>query len=533
MLPDRATFRQAIYKLIGYETHEPEVDRFHASDAKTKIASSSARTSKSYAAWKDVLPDILYHGARFQYDKSLETMIVWIVPPNYDLAKEFDYAYEDLIERKDLLGFEYEIIHKMKNPNQGNMKIQIRWGKNDKGQNVDCIIEVRSAANEKQLQSEEVTIAILSEAARLPEIVWSKYLSTRTGRSVWATTPDIEAAWIYKEIERGKEKPSLKIRNFTFTPRANPRYNWPRYWVEHQKAELRTNAANELTLPKNDEICPSRDNGHDCFDPLIDCEAVKDPGFAEQFCGQWTFTRGRVVPLRKETGTRGEPAHVVSYYPIWLPYADIHVSLDYGFTDPTVVGIWAVGPQQVFLLSSIYETGLTAPDVVQKTKALIAKLKLDGRVKRFIGDPKKPEVVELFQRAGLPIWDVDKNAQVDRKAGHLELMNYLSLNPKTGEPYMLIHESNLEIVDEWMTLRYKDRVRDPNTINSFTGARDDGYDMARYFVMSHPPVQQASRAVKLEDTDFAKVRQKILANRNRRVATVPMIGGSSGLARIA
>lgn len=476
---------------------------------------------------------MLYHGAKFEFDKTLESQIVWIVPPNYDLAKEFDYAYEDLIERKEKLGFDYEVIHSLKNPNQGNMKIQIRWGKNLKGQNVDSIIEVRSAANEKQLQSEEVNIAILSEAARLPEIVWSKYLSTRTGRSVWATTPDIEAAWIYKEIERGNEKPSLKIRNFTFTPRANPRYNWPRFWVEHQKAELRTNAAAVLTLPTNDEISPSADNGHDCFDPLIECDAVKDPGFAEQFCGQWTFTRGRVVPIRKEEGMRGEPAHVVSYDPIWAKYADVHVSIDYGFTDPTVMMFWLVGPQQVYLRTSVYERGLIPDDVAEAYDRVIKKNEWHGRVKRMLGDPKKPEVVELFRRRGMPIWDVDKQAQVDRKAGHLELMNYLSVNPKTGEPYMLIHESNVEVLDEWMTLRYKDKVRDPNTVNSFIG-RDDAYDCARYFVMSHPPVQQATRAIKLEDTDFAAVRRQILRHKQSqdwRRQTVPLMGGS-GLARM-
>lgn len=530
-LPDRAAFRKAIYALSGYRTFDPEVDRFHESNAKTKIASSSARTSKSYAAWKDVFPDVLYHGACFEIDRTMETQIIWIVPPNYDLAKEFDYAFEDLVERKDVLGMDYEIITAVKNPNQGNMKIVIRWGKNLRGQNVDTIIEVRSAANERQLQSEEINIAILSEAARLQEQVWSKYLSTRVGRSVWATTPDIEAAWIYKEIERGKANPSLKIENFTFTPRANPRYNWPRFWVEHQKAELRTNAAAVLTFPTDDEVSPSWDNGHDCFDPMTECNAVKDPGFAEQFCGQWTFTRGRVVPIREEEGARGEPAHVSSQLPPWATYADIHISFDYGYTDPTVVMFWLVGPQQIFLAESIYERGMTPDDVAEAVDRVIRRNKWQGRVKRMIGDPKKPEVVEVFRRRKLPIWDMDKHAQVDRKAGHLELMNYLSVNRKTGQPYLMLHSCNVEVIDEWMTLRYKDKVRDPNTVNSFIG-RDDAYDCARYFVMSHPPVDQATRAVKLADTDFAAVKRMILRNQKKRVPTVPM-GGPGGLARVA
>ena len=108
---ERAHFREAIHKRYGYRTHEPIVDAFHASDAKTKIISCPARTSQSYAGWKDVLPDVFYHGAKAALRDDdgnlmypdLQTMRIWIVAPNYDLAKEFDYAWEDLIERREAL----------------------------------------------------------------------------------------------------------------------------------------------------------------------------------------------------------------------------------------------------------------------------------------------------------------------------------------------------------------------------------------------------------------------------------------------
>jgi len=521
-------FRAAIFEVSGYKTHEPEVDRFHASRAKTKIASSSARTSKSYAAWKDVYPDILYHGARFLIDPTLESQIIWIVPPNFGLAKEFDYAWEDLVERRAHLGIEYELIQAVKNAAQGHMRIQIRWGKNCYGRDVDTIVEVRSAANERQLQSEEVDIAILSEAARLPEIVWSKYLSTRVGRSVWATTPDIEAAWIYREIERGNATPSLSIESFTFTPRANPKYNYGRYWIEHQKAELRTDSVCTLTYPADELKPPSADNGHDCFDPMVECGAMKDPGFAEQFGGQWTFTRGRVVPLRRTEGLRGEPAHVIRHEPPYAGVCDIHIAFDYGYADPTVVGFWMVGPQQVTLRRSIYERGLTSDDVVARVDAILDEMHWRPRVRRMVGDPKKPEVVELFRRRGLPIWETDKLAQADRKAGHLEMMNFLATNPRTGEPYLLIHSDNNEVIEELDVLRYREKVRDPNAPSSFHG-RDDAYDMIRYFVMSHPPVQAHDKVLKLEDTDFNALRRSILA-RQRNQRTVLPLGGRSGLA---
>jgi len=519
----REQFVEVIHARYGYEIHEDAVRRFHMSNAKTKIISCPARTSKSYAGWKDVLPDIFLHGSLVDVDPELETQIIWIVVPNYELAKEFDYAYQDLVERREVLGFDYNVVEARKNPSQGDMRIRIRWGKNAAGRDVDTFVVVKSAANEKQLQSEEVDIAILSEAARLPEIVWSKYLSTRVGRSIWPTTPDIEAAWIHKLIEDSADDPRLRLEHFQFTPRANPDYKYDRYWIEHAKAENRVDAAAPPTVPKTDREAPSKDNGHDCFDELTQCRAMKDAGFAEQFGGLWTFHRGRVMPIRAEESRKGEHPHVIDYEKPWFKHADVHVSFDYGYTDGACVLFWLVGPHQVVLRRSIYEKGIIPDDLVEKTKFIIKEMGWEGRVTRMVGDPKKPEVVELFRRRGLPIWDVDKKAQVDRKAGHLELMNYLADNPATGEPTLLIHSDNPSIIDEWKTLRYNDRVKnkDEGTHNSMIGD-DHAYDAARYFVMARPPVETRKQRTSLEDSDFARVRKQIIEmQRPKRVRTVP------------
>ena len=202
--------------------------------------------------------------------------------------------------------------------------------------------------------------------------------------------------------------------------------------------------------------------------------------------------------------------------------------MDYGYADPSVVLFWLVGPKQVALRRSIYERGLTPDDLAADVKRIIQEMDWEHRVTRFVGDPKKPEVVEVFRRRGLPVWDQDKLAQADRKAGHLELMNFLATNPATGEPYMLIHRDNPEVLEEWATLRYNDRVRDPNSQSAFVG-RDDAYDAARYFVMSHPPVEKTERVVKLEATDFNRLRRTILKGQRKRQPTVGRLAGG-GLA---
>jgi hypothetical protein len=204
--------------------------------------------------------------------------------------------------------------------------------------------------------------------------------------------------------------------------------------------------------------------------------------------------------------------------------------MDYGYADPAVVGFWMIGPQQVVLRQSIYERGVTPDDLADRVRRIIAENEWESRITRYVGDPKKPEVCEIFRKRGMPIYDQDKNAQADRKAGHLELVNFLATNPATGEPYMLIHKDNVEVLEEWSTLRYNDRVRNPNSESAFIG-RDDAYDMSRYFVQSHPPVQRTDGLIRLDHTDFADMRRSVLRNRPRRQVTVGR-PHSSGLASV-
>lgn len=526
--PGLEAARQAVWKAYGYSTHEPSVDAFHRSRARTKIVSCPARTSKSYAAEKDILPDVLLVGAMLHLDPTTRTQRGWIVCPNFSLAKEFDYFWTDLVERRTKVGFPYKLGRHKNNPQQGDMEIVLDWGKNALGEDVQSIIQVRSATNPKSLQSEQLDWVILSEAARLEEQVWTKYLSTRFGRSVWPTTPDITAAWIFDLIRQGEENPSLGIEHFKFTGRANPEYNWPNYWTEHQRAELnQTNVV--ATVPENQKATPSPTNGHDCFDDLVGCKAMADDAFAEQFGGKWVFHRGRIVPLREKVGDNGAPSHVIHHDLSWFRHAKLDVSFDYGFSDGTAIGFWLVGPKQIVLRKSIYEKGLTPDDIVSRVLKQVRwfenQYDSPGMLRRLVGDPKKPEVAELFRRRGLPIWDVDKAAQTDRKAGYLELMNYLQTDPATGEPGMLVHSDNIEIIKEWRTLRRNTGVRGEDSATSFIGD-DHGFDMARYFVMTGPVRHERQSLTKM-DWFEAKRRQNVKRERARREATVRSAYGRS------
>jgi len=513
--------RQLIWDAYGYEMHEPAVKAFHRSRARLKIVSCPARTSKSYTAWKDVLPDVLLHGARVRFDPDVQTQIGWIVAPNYVLAKEFDYAWTDLVEKSSRAGFNFKIERKASNHTQGDMTIVIDWGRNPSGDVVKDIIVVKSATNINVLQSEEVDWAILSEAARLPQLVWTKFLNNRVKRAIFPTTPDITAAWIWDLIQLA-ENQDLDIDTFEFTGRANPGYDWGRYWHEHMATE-ESEIGKIETRPGDKEAPPSHENGHNCFDDATECAAMKEDGFAEQFGGKWVFHRGRVVPLREKDGSNGQPSHVIDFDFDWFRYAKMDVSFDYGYSDGTCIGFWFIGGSQVVLYDSVYETEMTPDDVASEVQSRISEIaqRFDREpkelVRRYVGDPQQPAVEESFRRRGIPIWPVDKVMQRSRKAGHLELMNFLKTDPATGEPGMYVHRRNREVIKEWSRLRRNERVGE-DAPSSLIG-RDHAYDMARYFVMTNPVSRDlASRRQK---SDFEKARQRILRrDKSKRMATV-------------
>ncbi|GEM_PF-4039600 len=523
------TLRENVWRAHGYRTYESEVDRFHASRAKIKIASSPARTAKSYSGAADVYPDIVAHGVAYQMaikgkfgDYVPETFRGWVVCPNYDLAKEFDYLYTELVEKAPIMKWGYEIRRSKRNANQGDMEIVLFWGKNQRGEDVESVIQVRTSANEKSLQSEELDWVILSEAAELDESVWKKYISARFTRAILPTTPKVNAGWILDMIESAEDNPELGIESFCFTVRANPEYKCDRFWAAHAQAEL-TVTGEVTTLPVDENKPPSIANGHDCFDPIVQCDAAKDDGFAEQFLGRWTLKEGRVVPLREHIGAQGQPAHVIREDKSWFRHADLDLAVDYGFSDGTVIGFWLVGPKQVCLRRSIYEQNLTPDDIVDRVKEqrrwLEQHFQRDFEFRRVIGDPKKPEVAATLARHGFRVWNIDKKAQVDRQAGHMEFMNMLQTDPATGSPSMLVHSDNSAVINEWKSLRWNTKVRSETSPTALIGA-DHAYDMARYYVQSRP--FGTLRLIKANEPNWIEMqRARVLEHRRgQRRATV-------------
>lgn len=93
-----------------------------------------------------------------------------------------------------------------------------------------------------------------------------------------------------------------------------------------------------------------------------------------------------------------EDAHVIKSFA--LPSGTKYYGgIDWGFSDPFVVGIRGITPTGYhFKVSEFYKSGLTVADMVQAVKQQMRIFS----VEMFYADPSRPEHIEEFNRSGIP-----------------------------------------------------------------------------------------------------------------------------------
>jgi hypothetical protein len=523
--------KPALFEMWRYEWYEEEVGRFHASEARTRIVSAPTRSSKSYAAHMDAVPECFpdweMHDGRYMPVpvRPNDDRRVWIVGPTFSVCKEFDYIHRSLthLAPRGL----FQVVSSSNVPAQGSLEVVLSFGASKDGRPVRTVIQGKSATTPEALQGEEVDFLILSEAAEHPRKIMERYLGTRYRRGVFPTTPKAKADWLMDWMRLAETSPELGIECFSFTPRCNPGYDWPRYWQEHGMAESRVDGAVRVMPPDAQRPC-SRRNGHDCFDPAVPCLAMRDAYFAEQFGGRWTFASGRVLPFRWNDDHG--PSHVLDRVPAWLDDARKVVACDWGYNDPAAAGWFAIGPDGTTLLyREIYERRMDPESFVreidERTRA--AGERLDA----VVGDPKKPELNLLLRKMGLPVVCRHPGAMSDRKAGHAALVKALSVDPRTGRAglYVLSEKAGPgfgapRIIQEWKLLRYRDGWQGDEWANAGFAGRDEGYDLTRYLLMSQ--FEPERRRVRMDD--WARMHRAALAARPRRAAEFSFRGFAPG-----
>lgn len=300
--------RELLIKEMGLQTNEIQ-DKFTSSKARFKIFRAARRVGKSYAAAKDVLPDIL--------NPALPTR-GWIVGPSYELAeKEFRYILEFMRVAHEKLGLPLPV--KVRNNHRaGELYIETAWGSEVHGKSADKLWS---------LVGEELDWIILSESAQHKSQTWEKYLratlSTRKGRAIFPTTPDSAGLWLY-ELE-------LAAAN-------NPEW------------ELFHCAAWDCSHFDKDEIDSAK-------------RSISEDAFYEQFGGEWRFYTGRVYKNFKAD------VHIIDPFPIPDSWS-LREGIDFGTRDPTAVEFLVESPYGDFYFIDEYYRGEVATQLhVEAIKA--------------------------------------------------------------------------------------------------------------------------------------------------------------------
>ena len=462
--PTLEASKKTLFDLIGYKIFAEPVKKFHLSTARHLVVSAPARTSKSYAAAPEAIHDFFPRyelvkkedGTTEAIAERAET-ILWMVAVDYSMAKEWDYAWAQLIDNRLIEKFGGKVEQHYNSPNQGNLLIRAAWPflKSPTGGVVRSVLQVKSASNEKTLQGEQVFTCIVSEAAEHTPDLLRKYLETRCLRIIYPTTPKRKAKWLYDLAQKGALNPALSVEHITFTKECNPTYDWEGYRIAREKSRLTFGA------PEN------------------------DPGFLEQFEGVWTFEGGKVLPFRWIEDGRGE-INVIKRLPPWVYNATWFGCVDYGYNDPTFIGFIAADPSSsdFILVSEVYQRGLVPADIVAWARKREADLGI--RVSQWVPDPQEPMLTEVMRRAGLPLFHAQNPAYLrDRAAGFGELRDLLAVNPETQRPRLQIHHSCENTIREMTDIRFKEGVRDEFGDGALIGA-DHAIDGLRAFARSRP-----------------------------------------------
>ena len=164
-----------------------------------------------------------------------------------------------------------------------------------------------------------------------------------------------------------------------------------------------------------------------------------------------------------------------------------YLSIDYGFTHPTSVGLWGRTPQAHILFKEIYRTGLTVDELIDEIEGMLAANGVGRSELSGVFCDHDAEHNERLERAGFGITLADKAILpgIDSVKQHLEdgslRFNRGSLIGADGS---LVGQPQ-RVTDEFLSYSYRSAAqrtfddKDEYPIKKF----DHGMDMMRYYVM--------------------------------------------------
>jgi hypothetical protein len=306
--------KDSVWDRIYYQPH-PGQRTVHRSKARHRVGSMGRRFGKSVIGGHELtLEAIATHHMQSRLRDAGHRREFWIVGPEYtDAEKEFRVFYNDLAR----MHMPFDRPGTYNNPESGDMVVSL-WGGL-------FLVHAKSAKYPATLVGEGLSGVVLSEAAKLKQSVWTKYirptLADFKGWSLWLSTPEGKN-FFYEAWQRGQD-PNQPAWDSWRMP------SWVNNHVFPEGATPEGITA-MLEFMRKGELTPDVQRTLDVDPEVIDMAMeMTEEKFNQEIAADFTEFVGRVFK------DFDEEVHVRDLK--YDPDLPLYLACDYGWTNPFVM----------------------------------------------------------------------------------------------------------------------------------------------------------------------------------------------------
>lgn len=418
-----------------------------------KVLAAGRRFGKSYMGGADkLLPEVFFtRPIANQLLLDGKKRVFWIVGPNFsDSEKEFRVIWNYLKKLEIPMN-----KPSYNNPETGDMIITLWDGAMQ--------IIAKSAQNPERLVGEGLSGVILSEAAKLKENIWPKYirptLADFNGWSFASSTPEGKN-WFYDLWRNGQDPNNEAWASWRMPAWIN------NYVYKHPTNEEHVHKLLELSRQTNESVFKLAKKHEFQIDPEIldSINELTPEAFLQEIAADFTEFVGRVF---KEFD---EEKHVtdLEFNPGWQTFA----AVDYGYHNPNVWLIIQEGPWgEINVLDEIYEEGLDPEDFADE----IRWRRLNpANLRYFFPDPADPGASRILEKrlgikaAGGTGGELNSRINHIRKAlreprHEVEDLYVQNLPPGQIRPRLLFDRRCKRTIEDMLAYRYPEKKVESET----------------------------------------------------------------------
>lgn len=432
---------------IGWQPH-PAQEEVVSSPARFRVVAAGRRFGKSDIGGHELIPEFfLAHTQKTELLERDKRREFWIVGPEYsDSEKEFRVIYNNLKR----LGVEFDRPGTYYNAEAGELDLSCNQG--------TFQVHGKSAKYPGTLVGEGLSGVILAEAAKLKQVVWTKYiqptLADFAGWALLTSTPE-GRNWFYECWCDGQDPRNSDWASWRFPAWMNP-------FVYRKRTSARDVRKIQKLLRRPDY--PAQDVLAKLFQ--VDSEilsrlmSMTEETFNQEIAALFTEFVGRVFKAFDEE------YHVrdLRYNTDWKTFACV----DYGYTNPNVwllcqEGHWG----EVNILDEFYMPGLTPYEFAVAVKE---RNLCPSGLTTFYPDPARPgDTRQLEQVLGVkhtPSADTGgahKRERIDAIRKALKpMLTHVAADHPDNRPWLLIDRKCVNTRREFDIYRYPERRNESN-----------------------------------------------------------------------